>query len=223
MGRTRVLTVFAGSISAGEFEVYSWGPFRGSIRILRFALRNGATAATSTSMGLFVASTPDRPSGVTPAVVTAFPGWTALHDPSEVNTPNNADLTARFLPYQQGVAGVPVVMEGARIDIRGDLFWLKLYSMNSTAGGLAQHHQIWIEENPADLSDSAIVVRPQPGDGPTPPPPEAPSPQAPATPTTPAPPPSGQLPPNLPPPLPGAFPRITIDPHDPLTSALEPV
>jgi hypothetical protein len=223
MGRTRLLTVFAGSIGAGEFEVFSWGPLRGTLRITDIYLRPGDFTATRTSAGLFIANDPSRPAGVFSGVFTGFPGWTPLHEASEVASPNNDDLTGRSAPFQAFVSDGRYILQAGKLDVRGELFYLKLWVRNSSGAGAPCHGSIVVEENPADADPNAIEVRPQPGDPTTPPAPPPPAPPPPAPPTAPPPTPGGSLPPNLPPPLPDAFPRITVDPHDPFTSALEPV
>lgn len=223
MGRTRLLTVFAASIAAAGFETFSWGPFRGALRFHRIWLRNGDSTATRTSAGLFIAADPDRPSGVYAAPFTGFPGWTALHDPSEVDTPNTDDLTGRFAPYQQTSVDGLTILDTGKIDVVGGIFYVKLWVRNSSGGGVPVHAHLVVEENPADVDPFAIDVRVPPPDGQAPPPPPPPAPAPPAAPAPPTPPPAAPGPPALPPPLPGAFPPIVIDPHDPLTSALEPV
>lgn len=223
MGRTRVLTVFAASLAAGSFETFSWGPFRGSLRIKSAWIRPGDFTMTRTSTGIFIAGGPERPSGVFANPFTGFPGWLLLHEPSEVDTPNNDDLTGRIAPFACPVSDGLNLLDNGQIDVRGDLFYLKLWVKNGSGAGVPVHAHIIAEENPADLADDAIDVRPIPPDGsPTPPPGTSP-PAPPAPPTAPPPPTGTPVPPNLPPPLPGAFPSITIDPHEPLTSALEPV
>ena len=223
MGRRRLLTVQKSAISAGDFEVFSWGPFRGVLRIHRLMCRSGDTTATRSSVGVFITNSPDRPNGVFSGSFRGFAGWTALGEPSEVESPNTDDDVGTVLPFQPGSADGFILGQGAPIDVTGDLFYLKLMVRNSTGGGIAVNAHFIVEENPADADVGQIDVRPIPPDGSTPPAPPAPAPPPPAPPTPPPPPPGGSLPPNLPPPLPGAFPPIILDPHDPLTSALEPI
>ncbi len=211
MGRTRLLTVFAASIGAGDFEVFSWGPFRGALRFSRVWIKNGDATATRTSAGLFVANDDGRPSGAYVAPFTGFAGWTALHDPSDINTPNNDDLTGRFAPFQMPSADGLTLLEGGRLDVRGDLFYVKLWVRNSSGAGVPVHAHLVVEENPADVDPHAIDVRPIPGaPSPAPPAPPAPAPPAPPTPG-PAPPPPPPVPTTLPPASEDTMPPITLD------------
>lgn len=214
MGRTRLLTVFAASIGAGDFEVFSWGPFRGALRFHRIWLRNGDSTATRTSAGLFVANDPSRYSGAYVAPFTGFAGWTPLHDPSDVDTPNNDDLTGRFAPFQQTSADGLAIVDAGRLDVRGALFYVKLWVRNSSGGGVPVNAHLVVEENPADVDPEAIDVRPIPGTEPPAPPPPPTTP--PPAPPPPAPPPPPEPPPTTTLPLPSidTIPPITLDPQD---------
>lgn len=223
MGRHRVLTGADNLVNAGNFTSFSWGPFTGPIRIKAAYVDLGTTTQQNQVAGFFVASGPDAPTGAVANPAPVPPGWQPLGDHHQAGGQSFPANEGHLFPYATQSTVDRLTFSTFLVDLNGFQYFLKCWINNRTAASADPKVVVVIEENPDGAQGFPIDVRPQPGDAPTPPAPPAPAPLPPAPSTPATPPPAAPGPPALPPPLPGAFPPIVIDPHDPLTSALEPV
>jgi hypothetical protein len=221
MGRKRLLAFGTTSLINGQFATFSFGPFQGAIRILSMWLDLGSTTQQNGSIGLFVANSPDTPSGAVANPAAIPSGWTTLYDYSLFDGGSVVDQELPKFPFGTTSDGASYALANAPMDVVATQFWLKVWVNNRLGVACDPKGFIWIDDAPADLLGGGVDVRPQPGgQPPAGSPPPAPPPPAPTVPT-PGPPPAPPGVSALPRPEDAGIPPTRIDPQRPIDSSRE--